>query len=200
MLNILFVRLNSSPTTAFTSRFVRFYHFLSSQPLPLGTDFFISVAEQVQKDVFVPLYLSVILPTTQTLTSPLTRKTAVVSLTRTLATSTAFAEKYKKGWAYTCEALLKLLQDPPVLQKTSRMDDMIDEQDVDDSGFGVGFTQLNTCRKPQRDFFPEIDDVKVWVSRTLRESDAADQMRISRFASERLSRDAGAVLAVYLRG
>jgi len=100
------------------------------------------------------MYLTVILPDTQKLARPLDRKTAVISLTKTLANSEAFANRYKKGWAFTCEALLKLLELPPL---PTAKDDIIAENDVDDMAFGVGFTQLNTVKPRQRDPWPEID-------------------------------------------
>ncbi len=71
----------------------------------MGADFFIKNSDAVQESVYVPLYLTIILPTTQQLARPLERKLAVVSLTKTLADSQAFAAKYAKGWGKTCEAL-----------------------------------------------------------------------------------------------
>ena len=118
--------------------------------------------------IFVPIYLNIILPDTQKLLRPLDRKTAVISLTKTLTQSNAFAEKYKKGWAFSCEALLKLLENPPIPPAT---DDIIAEQDPDDMSFGVGFTQLTTIKRPPRDHWPEISDVKKWVSECLRTAD-----------------------------
>lgn len=63
------------------------------------------------------------------------RKTAVVSFTKTLAHSEAFANRYKKGWGFTCEALLKLLELPPL---PVTKDDIITEHDIEDMAFGVG--------------------------------------------------------------
>merc|ERR1711964_291760 len=103
--------------------------------------------------VYVPVYLTIILPTTQQLARPLDRKLAVVSLTKTLADSQAFAVKYQKGWGKTCEALLKLLENPPM---PVTADDVVVEVDVDDLSFGVGFTPLNTCKKVPRDEWPEV--------------------------------------------
>lgn len=146
--------------------------------------------------VFVPLYLNIILPDTQKLLRPVDRKTAVISLTKTLTDSAAFAEKYKKGWAYTCEALLKLLENPPLPAAT---DDAIGEQDPDDMSFGVGFTQLTTIKRPTRDQWPEITDVKKWVGEYLRAADARHNGKVKSFAQERLSADAGPVFAGYMQ-
>lgn len=146
--------------------------------------------------MFVPLYLNVILPDTQKLLRPLDRKTAVISLTKTLTDSSAFAEKYKKGWAFTCEALLKLLENPPLPTTT---DDVIAEQDPDDMSFGVGFTQLTTIKRPVRDPWPEIADVKKWVADYLAAVDARHKGRLGNYASERLSAEAAPVFAVYLQ-
>ena len=144
----------------------------------------------------MPLYLNIILPDTQKLLRPLDRKTAVISLTKTLTDSTAFAEKYKKGWAYTCEALLKLLENPPVPANT---DDIITEQDPDDMSFGVGFTQLTTIKRPVRDQWPEIMDVKKWVREYIRAADVRHKGKIANFAQERLSSEVVPIFAAYIQ-
>ncbi|KAL6719612.1 importin-alpha export receptor [Lecanora helva] len=197
ILQTLFTRLQSSKTETFASRFVRFYHFVSAKDdAGLGADFFISVAEQVQSGIFVQLYLSIILPDTQKLVRPLDRKIAVISLAKTLTDSAAFAEKYKKGWAYTCEALLKLLENPPIL---AGAEDTIMEQDPDDMSFGVGFTQLTTVKRQNRDHWPTITDVKVWVTEFLKAADVRHKGKISRYAQERLSPETAQVLAIYMQ-
>ncbi|KAF2083874.1 Cse1-domain-containing protein [Saccharata proteae CBS 121410] len=188
MLQIMLTRLTSSKTENFTMRFVRFYHFIAARDdKGLGSDFFIKVSDQVQQDVFRAIYTQIVLPETQKLTRPFDRKTAVVSFTKTLADGEAFIERYKKGWSLTCEALLKLLINPPVMPQK---DDIIPDADIDELGFGVGFTQLNTCRKAPTDPFPEIADVKVWVGQYLREADQRNGGRIGRFVAERLSEGA----------
>lgn len=122
---------------------------------------------------------------------------AVISLTKTLADSVAFASKYKKGWSYTCEALLKLLENPPVPSANS--EDVIADHDVDDMSFGVGFTQLSTTRPPLRDPWPEVVEVKVWVSEFLKARDKSLGGRLRAFADKRLSAEAKPVFAEYLR-
>jgi exportin-2 (importin alpha re-exporter) len=126
----------------------------------------------------------------------LDRKTAVLSFTKTLANSEAFASRYKKGWGFTCEALLKLLELPPL---PGAKDDIILDQDVDDMAFGVGFTQLNTVRPRPRDPWPETGgDLKVWVGKYLKEADTKHGGRVSGFVQERLSDEAKRVLGSYM--
>jgi exportin-2 (importin alpha re-exporter) len=88
-----------------------------------------------------------------------------LSLTKTLCDSQKFAERYVKGWTITAEALVKLLNAAPMPVAQT---DFIAENDVDDMAFGVGFTALNTCKRQPRDVFPEIADVKPWVSQYYR--------------------------------
>ncbi|KAL8897734.1 MAG: hypothetical protein Q9192_002435 [Flavoplaca navasiana] len=198
ILQLLFTRLQNSKTEAFSSRFVRFYHFISSRiDSGLGADWFINHANQVQEGLYVQLYLSIILPDTQKLARPLDRKIAVISLCKTLTDSVAFAEKYKKGWGFTCEALLKLLENPPIIAST---DDTIADQDVDDMSFGVGFTQLQTTKRPARDFWPGVTDVKSWVGQELQSTNARQGGKIQKFAEERLSESPQAlqVLSTYM--
>jgi exportin-2 (importin alpha re-exporter) len=196
-LTIIFTRLNNNPPDKFKQRFVHFYHLVASRDqLGLGADFFIQNSDTVQDGVYVPIYLTIILPSTQQLARPLERKLAVVSLTKTLADSQSFAVKYVKGWGKTCEALLKLLENPP-MPITS--DDAVVEVDVDDLSFGVGFTPLNTCKKVPRDEWPEVTDVKSWVGSYLKAADARQGGAVGRYVSERLSPEAKAVLVSYMR-
>jgi len=194
----MYTRLQSTPPEKFKQRFVRFYHLVSSRDQSgLGADFFIQTSNTVQDGVFVPIYLNFILPITQQLARPLERKLAVVSLTKTLTDSNAFAKKYQKGWMLTCEALLKLLENPPM---PVAADDVVAEADVDDLSFGVGFTQLSTCKKVARDDFPEITDVKLWVGSYLKTADTRHGGSIGGFVNERLSDEAKNVLVSYMRG
>jgi exportin-2 (importin alpha re-exporter) len=117
-------------------------------------------------------------------------------MTKTLTDSQAFSVKYVKGWAKTCEALLKLLENPPM---PVAADDVVAEADVDDLSFGVGFTQLSTCRKAPRDDWPEVTDVKTWVGSYLREADTRHGGAIAGYVNERLSPEAKEVLASYMR-
>ena len=115
-----------------------------------------------------------------------------MSFVNTLVASNAFAQKYKKGWAFTAEALLKILENPPVPAPTT---ENIIEQDVDDTSFGVGFTPLNTIAKPVRDPYPEITDVKAWV----REQMIKNASKVSGFARERLSSEIQSIFVGYMQ-
>ncbi|KAK5083170.1 importin-alpha export receptor [Lithohypha guttulata] len=176
ILNIMLTRLQGKQAASFQSRFVRFYHFFASQDnRGLGADVFVVETDKIQNDVFRGLYLSIILPKTQELARPIDRKIAAVALTKTLADSQAFATRYPKGWPLTCNALLKLLENPPVPPKS---DDMIVDQDVEDTVFGVGFTALNTVRKVPQDPFENITDLRKWVGQHLKEADQRNGGRI----------------------
>lgn len=149
--------------------------------------------------VFKQVYLTIIVPDTQKLSRPFDRKTAVVSLTHTLANSEAFVSRFNKGgWAITCEALLKLLINPPL--PASASDIFIEDRDVEDVGFGVGFTALNTCKPLPKDAFPEVQDVKAWVGSYLREADQRTSGRVGQFVNEKLSPDAKAALGQVMQG
>lgn len=128
---------------------------------------------------------------------PLDRKAAVLGYTKTLANSEAFASRYKKGWGFTCDTLLKLLEQPPI---PATKDDVIAENDVDDMAFGVGFTQLSTIRPVTKDPWPEVGaDIKAWVGAYLKEADQKHQGRVSAMVHERLSDQAKAVLLSYMQ-
>lgn len=200
MVQLMLNRLSNSATENFKLRFVRFYHLVSALlEKGLGADFFIRIADQVQEGVFTQVYLSIIVPDTQRLVRPFDRKTAVISLTRTLADSQMFVERYsKRGWTITCEALLKLLINPPLPPGAD--DHVIEDRDVDELGFGAAFTQLNTCRMPASDPWPKIQDVKRWVGLTLRDADTRHNGRIATFVQEKLDETGrsalGAVMSV----
>jgi exportin-2 (importin alpha re-exporter) len=186
MFQLMFTRLSNTKTENFELRFVRFYHLVSaSVERGLGADFFVQVADRVQENVFTPIYTGVILPSTQKLSRPTDRKVAVISLTRTLADSQAFAERYaKKGWTLTCGALLQLLINPPVPQDGGEA--VIEDRDTEELGFGAAFTLLQTCKQAPKDPFPDVTDVRVWVGQTLREGDQRHGRRVGRFVQEKL--------------
>lgn len=197
ILNIMLTRLQKTQSPGFVIRFVRFYHFVSSRDdKGLGPDFFIAATDRVQNDVFRGLYTSIILPKTQELVRPVDRKIAAVSLTKTLADSQAFVDRYPKGWPHTCNALLKLLENPPLPSKDT---DLIADQDVEDATFGVGFTQLNTIKKPQQDPFEDIVDLRKWVGQYLTAANQRHGGRIEKAATEGLGPDAQKVLGAYMQ-
>jgi exportin-2 (importin alpha re-exporter) len=81
---------------------------------------------------------------------------------------------------------------------SSAADDTIQDADADDPSFGVGFTQLNTCRRPVRDPYPEAGDVKRWVGEYLKEADARHGGRIAGFVVERLNDQQRAALGALM--
>ncbi|RMZ91966.1 hypothetical protein DV736_g779, partial [Chaetothyriales sp. CBS 134916] len=196
LLTVILTRLQRQPSNTFQLRFVRFYHFVACRDdKGLGADFFVAATDRVQNDVFRGLYLSIILPKTQELARPIDQKIAAVSLTKALADSQAFVNRYPKGWPLTCNALLKLLEDPPL---PSKQTDNILDQDAEEISFGVGFTQLRTIAKPQTDDFPEITDLRKWVGHYLKSADQRHGGRLRTVIQQALSPDAKSVLDAYM--
>lgn len=199
ILALVFTKLQSSPSDSYKQRFVRFYHLVSARvEAGLGCDYFISYAEKLQSGVFTPIYLSIILQTTGQFARPVDRKIGVISYTKTLCDSQAFAHKYQKGWGFTANNLLDLLKNPPKVAGGFG-DDIITEADVDDIGFGLGFTALNTCKRGARDDFPEISNVQAWVSEFMKASNARHGGAVLKFVQERMQPEAQAALAPYLQ-
>ncbi|POS76247.1 importin alpha re-exporter [Diaporthe helianthi] len=199
ILTLTFTKLQSNPSDSYKQRFVRFYHLVSANTASgMGTDFFINHSEKLQPGVFAQLYPPVILPTTKQFARPVDRKLGVISYTKTLCDSQAFAQKYMKGWANTANHLLELLQNPPKVAGGFG-DEIITEADVDDIGFGVGFTPLNTCKRGPRDDFAEIDNVQAWVSEYLKAGNARQGGAVLKFVQERMQPDAQQAIAPYLQ-
>ena len=200
--NLLFQRLESSRTENFALRFTRLYHLMSSRNAPdqgLGADAVCQMAENIQQGAFTQLYMGIILPETQKLTRPVDRKTAIVSLTKTLAESQAFANRYAKGWGFTAEALLKLMTQAPTVERSGAAEEFIEEQDTEDVGFGVGFTALSTVKRPTTDPWPDVTDVRVWVREYLTQvADRNPQLR--EFIQQRLSQEVMAAFASLMNG
>ena len=96
----------------------------------------------------------------------------------------------------TTQRLIELLVNPP---KVNKGDDVIADADVDGLSFGVGFTPLNTCKKPQRDPFPEITDVKAWVGQFLKDANARQNGKIFAFVQERLDPATQQALSEYIQ-
>ena len=120
----------------------------------LGADFFIRQVDQVQADVFVPLYLKIILPDSEKLVRPLDRKTAVISLTKTSHGFPSVRGEIQEGLGlHMRSSYSSSWKNPPMPTST---EDTIAEQDPDDMSFGVGFTQLTTIKRPPRDGWPDI--------------------------------------------
>ncbi|KAI0167025.1 putative mportin-alpha export receptor [Hypoxylon sp. FL1284] len=197
ILSLLFTKLQANPSESFKLRFVRFYHLVSAKvEAGLGADFFVSQTDLVQDKLFVQIYLKIVLPTSELFARPIDRKLAVVSFAKTMGDSAAFAQRYLKGWAFTCEAMLKMLVNAPKV--TSGVgDDLINEADVDDIGFGVGFTALHTCKKSTQDDFPEIQDINVWVRQYLLDANSRHNNAIASYM-DRLTDEARSAMMAYL--
>ncbi|KAI1438347.1 CAS/CSE protein [Xylaria sp. CBS 124048] len=197
ILELLFTKLQSNPSDSFKSRFVRFYHLVSAKPeVGLGTDFFISQVDLVQNNLFTQIYLTIILPTSELLVRPVDRKAAVISFAKSMGDSSAFAQRYIKGWRFTCEAMLKMLMNPPKVTAGAG-DEIVNEADVDDIGFGLGFTPLNTAKKAARDDFPEVQDIQQWVRQYLMDANARHNGAIAGFM-DRLTDEGRQALAMYV--
>lgn len=121
-----------------------------------------------------------------------------MSFTKILADAEAFVERYQKGWALTCQALLTLLVNPPQLS-TARDDFAILDKDTDDVEFGVGYTPLQTIKPEVKDPFPQIGDLKKWVGGYLRDADGRHGGRITQYVQQRLNNDARAALQQVLQ-
>lgn len=118
----------------------------------------------------------------------------MISFTKTLANSEAFANKYAKGWGITCNRLLRLLELPPAVALKDDVD-----VDVEEMSFGVGFTPLNTIRPVVKDPWPETgNDYKSWVGAYLKEADKRYNGCISQFAQSRLDDNDRALLGSYI--
>ena len=200
ILSLVFTRLQTHPTDSYKTRVARFYHLVSARAgeAGMGCDYFIRFAEEIQANLFTPFYLTVVLPTTGSFARPVDRKLGVISYTKTLSDSEAFAQRYLKGWGFTCNHLLELLKNAPKVAMGAG-DEIVNEADVDDIGFGVGFTPLNTCKRGPRDDFPEITDVEKWVSDYLTQANQRHDGAIAKYVQERLTPEAKAAMAAYLK-
>jgi exportin-2 (importin alpha re-exporter) len=199
IITLIFTKLQNNPTDSYKARVTRFYHLVSAKAgdAGMGTDYFIKHAEAIQKKVFTPFYLSVILPTTQQFARPVDRKLGVISYTKTLCDSESFADTYAKGWGFTCNNLLDLLKNAPKVAP-GLGDEIVNEADVDDIGFGVGFTPLSTCKRGARDDFPEIIEVDKWVGAYMKEANQRHGGKIVNFINTRLTPEAKAALQPFL--
>jgi exportin-2 (importin alpha re-exporter) len=142
------------------------------------------------------MYLTIVLPETPKLTRNLDRKVAIISLTKTLTKSKAFAETYPKGWAFSCNHLLDLLINPP---KIDGKEAMAHEHDVEDMSFGVGYTELVSIRRPAIDYFPGIQVGKEWVGQEFTAANNQTNGQIGRYIQERLEPSSQSALMNYMQ-
>jgi exportin-2 (importin alpha re-exporter) len=198
ILTLVFQKLQNNPSDSYKTRFVRFYHLVSAKTeAGYGADYFIKHVESLQQNMFTPVYLTVILKVTSQFARPVDRKLGVISYTKTLCESQAFAQRYAKGWGFTCNNLLDLLKNAPTVA-AGHGDDIM-EADVDDIGFGLGFTPLSTCKRGPRDDFADITNMESWVSQYVKEANQRHGGAIANFANERLTPDVKPVFAAYLQ-
>ena len=189
--------MQSNPSDSFKLRFVRFYHLISAKPeAGLGADFFVSQVDLVQNNLFVQIYLTIILPTSAQLVRPVDRKAAVISFAKSMGDSSAFAQRYQKGWRFTCEAMLNMLMNPPQVT-VGAGDDVLNEADVDDIGFGLGFTPLNTCTKAAGGAVPAAQDIPQGVRQYLMDANTRHNGAIAGYM-DRLTDEGKQALAMYV--
>lgn len=147
---------------------------------------------------FAQVYPPFVLAETEKLAKPVDRKTAVVSLTKTLCDSQVFGQKFMKGWANSCRILLSLLANPPAVA-AGQGDEIITESSVDDIGFGMTYTALNTCRPLARDDFPDVQNVTTWVKQYMVEANRRHGGAIEGFITQRLPPEQQEAIAQYIR-
>lgn len=199
IIQLLYTKLQGSSADAFKLRFARFYHLVGAKlEVGYGADYFIKQSDQVDDRAFTQVYPPFVLAETEKLARPVDRKTAVVCLTKTLCDSQAFAQKFVKGWANSCRILLSLLANPPVV--SAGLDtEIINEASVDDIGFGLTFTALNTCKPTARDDFPDVVDVTKWVKEYMGAANARHGGTIEGFIAQRLPPEQQEAIAQYMR-
>ncbi|KJZ80577.1 hypothetical protein HIM_00427 [Hirsutella minnesotensis 3608] len=199
IIQLLYTKLQASPSDSFKLRFARFYHLASAKlEAGYGADYFIKQSDQVDERAFTRVYPAFVLAETEKLAKPVDRKTAVVSLAKTLCDSRAFAQKFMKGWANSCRILLSLLANPPAVS-AGLDNEIITEASVDDIGFGLTFTALNTCKPLARDDFPEILDVTKWVKEYMAGANGRHGGAIEGFITQRLPPEQQEAIAQYIR-
>ena len=215
--NLILQRLQNTKTEMLSGRFTRFYCLIAAKgSTGLGPDFFVSVLESIQAELFTQLYLQIIMKQVPLLKRNIDRKTAIVGLSRTAGDSDAFAVRYKKGWVYTVDAVLSLLENPPVVGGaapgsqhangiTTNGDASVasgaalQDLDAEGQGFGAGFTQLASCTRTVEDPFPDTGpDLRRWVGSYFKDADQRHGGRLSGFVGERLSDQSKQVLLSYM--
>lgn len=197
ILQLIYIKLQTA-ADSFKLRFARFFHLVSARlEAGYGVDYFIKQSDAVDGNAFTSVYPPFVLSETEKLARPVDRKAAVVSLTKTLCDSQAFAQRFAKGWGNTCRILLSLLANPPVVGAGAG-DELIADADVDDIGFGMSFTPLNTCKALVRDDFPEVVNVATWVKEYMAAANQRHGGAIAGFINSRLTPEMQEGMAQYL--
>ena len=195
IMRIVYTRLQEDQSDSHKQQAARFYHLVSAKD-GMGADYVHKYSVQLHDQAFTGFYLSVVIPITKTFARPVDRKLGVISYAKTLATSQAFGQQYKKGWAFTANSLLDLLKNEAGV--TVGLGDDVKEADVDDIGFGIGFTPLLTLTRGPRDEYPDVVEVNAWVGQYLKSMNSQNGGAIQRFAAERMEPQAQVILAPYL--
>lgn len=197
-MQLVYAKLDAQPPDSLKLRFVRFFHLVSARvEQGYGADYIVKHTNQVSSGLFASVYPTFVLVDTEKLANPVDRKLAVVSLTKIICESQVFAQQFQKGWARSVGLLLSLLVNPPVVS-TGLGDEIIAEADVDDIGFGLSYTALNTCKPVARDDYPEVTTVLPWVSAYINSANGRHGGAISNFINERLTPEQQETLRQYL--
>lgn len=198
ILQLTYTKLQGNVADSLKLRFARFFHLVAARlEAGYGADYFIKQSNQVDERAFAQVYPPFVLSETEKLARPVDRKVAVVSLTKTLCDSQVFAEKFVKGWGNSCRILLSLLANPPTVGAGAG-DEIITEADVDDIGFGMSFTALNTCKPLARDDFPEVANVTTWVKEYMVAANQRHNGAVANFIGQRLQPEEQQVIAQYI--
>ena len=198
ILQLVYGKLQGTPADSLKLRFARFFHLVGARlEAGYGADYFIEKSNNLDANAFTAVYPTFVLQETQKLARPVDRKLAVISLTKTLCDSKAFSQKFAKGWANTTRTLLQILANPPNVTSGTG-DEIIAEADVDDIGFGVSFTALNTCKPLARDDFPDVVNVVSWVKEYMVAANQRHGGALEKFIGERLSPEEQQAIAQYI--
>jgi len=130
--------------------------------------------DEVQASIFGQVFMGFILPDTLELSKPQDRKLAIIGLTKLLLTSTAVTVlPYSKIRPNAATALVTLVTRPEAVpQGPAGADDLSHEADLDEMGFAVTFSTLNTTKKLATDPAPEVpmSGVRAWVIENFKNS------------------------------
>ncbi|KAI6782948.1 Importin alpha re-exporter-like protein [Emericellopsis cladophorae] len=198
ILQLIYTKLQGSPSESLKLRFARFFHLVSAHlEAGYGADYFIGQSDQIDANAFKGLYPAFVLQETPKLVRPVDRKLAVISFTKILCDSERFGKEFAKGWGNTCRFFLDLLANPPTVSSTAG-DELIAEADVDDIGFGMSFTALNTCKPLARDDFPHIVNVVTWVKEYMVAANQRHNGAVEKCIGERLTPEQQQAITKYI--
>merc|ERR1712000_160408 len=103
ILQLIYTKLQGSPSESLKLRFARFFHLVSARlEAGYGADYFIGQSDQIDANAFKGLYPAFVLQETPKIVRPVDRKLAVISFTKILCDSERFGKEFAKGWGNTC--------------------------------------------------------------------------------------------------